>query len=194
MKKWFVYPALLLLTTLVCCHRWTYSKSKTNQDSTEVIEDIETLQRKAEMAENEVLAYVKNDTANRWTQHEFGWWYRYLHKSDMHTDIPRIVVSKDTCCLIHEVVYNLNGTLLVDAIREFDSSRQEECEPSAYILMMSKLVPQDTVIMLIAWPEAYGRQGRGYVPPRTNICVRLNLHATPYTDVPLSEDIEINSL
>ena len=141
-------------------------------------------------AENVVITFVKNDT-HQWVQHEFGWWYRYTHLSEEHPVSYGLPTIKDTCCVIHECVYSLDGRQLVDAIREFNSrdSVNEECkEPMAYRMMLSEMTATDTVILLIPWTFGYGQQGSGRVPPYTNLYVRLNIHSSPYNDAILLTD------
>ena len=87
------------------------------------------------------------------------------------------------------MVYALDGTSLVDAVREFDSNATgSRNEPFAYRMMLGELTPEDTVVMLAPWTVAYSKQGRGNIPPYTNICVTLTIHTTPFIDVPIIED------
>ena len=156
------------------------------------IDEIFAYQQKAALAENELIAVVKADTLP-WVQHEFGWWYRYIHRSDEHIEYSLCPPPKDLQGIIRETVYNLQGDrLMVDAIREFDNletSTSANCEePIAYQLMLKELVPTDTVMMLIPWMLAYGQSGNAYVPPFTNIRVQLTWHTAPYDDVELLND------
>ena len=175
----------MLAVILTGCHRRPFNLfTGGDKDSTELL-DIYALQRKSIEAENEVIAVIKADSTHRWAQHEFGWWYRYTHKSDEHIDYPNLAPGRDTCCLIHETVYDLNGRFIIDAIREFDPSVGE---PFSYELMLREMVDEDTVIMLVPWNFAYGTNGNSFVRPYTNIRTRLTRHSSPYIDIELTEE------
>lgn len=174
---WLIGVAAVWALMLTGCGRGASGSGESSGQDSAAIEDIQALLRSAEEAENALITLVKNDT-NRWTQHEFGWWYRYPHRSDAHEERRGLALAKDTCCLIHEQVYTIGGRLLLDAIRECCTSteRASENEPFSYRLMVGELMPDDTIMMLVPWPMAYGRQGTEHIPPLTNVRVQLCLH------------------
>ena len=172
-----------------CRHRPFSIFSSSQQDTTELI-DIFTIQRKAIEAENELVAIVKADSTHRWVQHEHGWWYRYPHKSDEHVELYSYYSKKDTCHLIRETVYSLEGDFLLDAIREFNP---HEGEPFSYQLMLREMVPGDTVIMLIPWNLGYGTNGNTFIRPFMNMRTQLTMHVSPYADVEVAEDTVTNN-
>ena len=145
------------------------------------MEEILASQRRAFESADEIIRFVKADS-NRWVQHEFGWWYRDVHKSDKHVEYELIAPATDTCVVIHERVCTLDGRLIVDAIREYDSSDtfSEQNEPFAYQIMLRELVPEDTIVMLVPWVAAYGKNGKGFVPAETNVCVELTIEKRPF--------------
>ena len=53
--------------------------------------------------------------------------------------------------------------------------------------MMRELVPEDTVVMLVPWVAGYGKNGKGFVPPETNVCVQLNIERAAYSEVEIIE-------
>ena len=187
-ERGYIGIVVLAAVVLVGCRRTTGTLAAKQDNDTTAVEDILTAQQRAAQAENELIAYVKT-SPDQWVQHEFGWWYRYTHKSEQHTESAGLPHAIDTCCLIHEKVYSLDGTFLVDAVREFDSNATgSRTEPFAYRMMLSELTPEDTVVMLMPWTVAYSKRGRDHVPPYTNIRVLLTLHTEPFTDVPIIED------
>lgn len=171
---------LLIVVLMLCgCGRQQSADSSQQSvvsDQPSAVEDILADQRRTFESEDEIIRFVKADS-NRWVQHEFGWWYRYAHKSDAHIDYDFVAPATDTCVVIHERVRTLDGKLIVDAIREYDSSStfSEQDEPFAYQIMLRELVPEDTVVMLVPWTSAYGKEGKGFVPPETNLCVELTI-------------------
>lgn len=200
MKRLTALILPLLLIPSVGCHRQTNSSSAHNDSSDEQqnTEQILAKQRQTLMAENEVTAAVKADTG-RWVQHELGWWYRYTHKAEEHINYMHTPLPQDTCMLIHERVCTLDGQLLLDAIRTYDrcsegSDTPEKEEPFAYQIMLSEMVPQDTVLILTAWYAAYGKEGRGVIPPLANLRVLLTMHTTPLEDVRLTSDSTDNKV
>ena len=101
--------------------------------------------------------------------------------------------------LIHERVCTLDGQLLLDAIRTYDrcsegSDTPEKEEPFVYQIMLSEMVPQDTVLILTAWYAAYWKEGRGVIPPFANLRVMLTMHTTPLEDVRLTGDSTDNKV
>lgn len=194
---------LLLLTALCagCRHGQQPAAAGSTTDST-VVTDILAYRQKTFAAENAVLAFIKADNRS-WVQHEFGWWYYYTHKGPTHSEDATMPSAMDSCCIIHETVYlldssligspdnSLNGTMLQDAVREYvyrdDAGEGADSEPFTYTIMLSELVPQDTILLIIPWYLAYGEKGTDNIPPCTNICVRLTLHNLPYQDV---EEVE----
>lgn len=199
MKRLHLSINLIVCLALVCvgCQRqrahglfaWEGSVS----DSLAIYEVLEH-QRKAFEAENTIIAAVKADSANRWVQHEFGWWYRYIHMSDDHDEYGSFVLKLDTCYQIREMIYDLNGTFIADVIRVFDAHREEgqtlsENEPFAYQFMLPDMSPSDTVMMLVPWYLAYGPQGNSYTPEYANLRVLLTLHNDVPYDGQLISDI-----
>ena len=179
-SSWLVVGALLLTG----CGRQPSAVSNQQSavsDQQPVVEGILADQRKVFESEDEIIRFVKADT-NRWAQHQFGWWYRYVHTSDQHIEYELIAPAKDTCVVIHERVCTLDGRLIVDAIREFDLGGKfsEKDEPFAYELMMRELVNEDTIVMLVPWVAGYGKEGKGFVPPETNLCVELTIEDRPF--------------
>ena len=186
-SSWLVIAVLLL----VGCGRQQSADSSQQSvvsDQPSAVEDILADQRRTFESEDEIIRFVKADS-NRWVQHEFGWWYRYVHKSDKHIEYELIAPATDTCVVIHERVCTLDGKLIVDAIREYDSSDpfSEQDEPFAYQIMMRELVPEDTVVMLVPWVSGYGKNGKGFVPPETNVFVQLNIERAAYREVEIIE-------
>lgn len=190
-KGWLI---VLLLAMAVGGCRWQLpdgGNAGYGQDSA-AVEDIMIRLKNLEDAEKAVLEFVKNDTAV-WTQHELGWWYRYTHKSEAHDEGKGLPIVKDTCCQIHESVYDLNGTFLLDAIRTIDTEASDKSEPLAYRIMLSCLTENDTLLMLVPWPAAYGKNGTNAIPPCTNLYMQLSLHNDCYTDVELDDDTKANN-
>ena len=192
--SWIVL--LLAAVCLTACHRQQAASGSdeggSRQDSV-TIEDIRTMQRLAQEAENAVIAYVKANGINGWTLHDYGWWYKYTYRSSAHEEQSGFVPVSDTCYVIHEQVYDLQGTLLEDAVRELvthgiDSLDRTCSEPIAYQLMLSEMAPADAVQMVIPWTLAYGRNGSTFVPPCTNVRVLLTMLEQPYTDIELTDD------
>lgn len=179
MRGRYVWVIVLWMMALTGCHQTNSTRPTDSVQDSAVIAEVFAYQRLAIQAENDVIATVKADTCS-WVQHEFGWWYRYTHKSDEHEEFVSLAPVKEVNCPIRETVYTLDGSrLIVDAIRMFDSpevtpARNGE-EPFAYRLMLRELVPDDTVIMLIPWTLAYGQSGSLHVPPYTSIRVQLTL-------------------
>ena len=199
MKRLHLLIQLVICLAVVstgCQHKRThglFARDDRASDSSAICEVLE-YQRKASEAENTVIAAVKADSTNRWVQHEFGWWYRYIHVSDDHDEYGSFVLKLDTCYLIHEVVYDLNGTFVADVIRVFDAHREEgqalsENEPFAYQFMLPDMSPSDTVMLLIPWYLAYGPQGNTYIPEYANIRVLLTLHNNLPYDARLISDV-----
>jgi len=190
-RGWLI--VLLLAVAFGGCRRQLPgARNADNGQDSVAVEDVLLHLRQLDEAEKTVLAFVKTDTAV-WTQHELGWWYRYAHKSDAHDEGNGLPVVKDTCCQIHESVCDLNGTFLLDAIRTLDVGVIGKSEPLAYRVMVSGLTGNDTILMLIPWPAAYGKEGTHAIPPYTNISVRLSLHTDTYTEVELSDDTKANN-
>ena len=183
MRWWTGCVLCLFLACFGCQHKQSRGlcANKDNAVDSSAINEVLDYQKKAFEAENEVIAFVKVDSTNRWVQHEFGWWYRYTHMSDDHDDYGSFVLKLDTCYLIHEFVYDLSGALIVDAVRVFDAHREDgqtisENEPFAYQFTIPDLSPTDTVMMLVPWYLAYGAIGNTYIQPYANIRVLLALH------------------
>jgi len=174
-SSWLVIGALLLCG---CGRRQSAVSDQQSavSDQPSAVEEILADQRRVFESEDEIIRFVKADN-NRWAQHEFGWWYRYSHKSDKHINYEFFAPAKDTCVVIHERARTLDGKLIVDAIREFDmgGTFSENDEPFAYQVMLRELVPEDTLVMLVQWVAAYGKEGKGFVPPETNLCVELTI-------------------
>lgn len=180
---------------LVCCVRPQASGNQqsavsdqqpadSEQSDSTAVEEILTAQRSVFKSQDEMINFVKADS-NRWVQHEFGWWYRYVHKSEAHVEYNLIAPATDTCIIIHERARTLDGTLIVDAIREFDTSGtyQMDEEPFVYEIMLRELVPEDTIVMLVPWSAAYGKKGKGVVPPETDLHIELTIERLPYREV-----------
>ena len=165
---------MLIGLTLAACARQQRAAKDADSPAQQDLAEIYAAQQKAIDAENEVLAYVKADNAD-WVQHELGWWYRYTHKSDEHVEYNLLPPEDTLQHMIHEVVCDLRGTLLVDAIRGY---KESDAEPLAYCIMVRELTPRDTVEMLLPWYVGYGPKGTEYVPAHTNLRVQLCL----YTD------------
>lgn len=169
---------------LVGCQHRSGSRSASAEQDSATIAEIEAYQRRAMQAEDEVMAMVKAESGTRWTQHEFGWWYAYTHRSPEHEDIISYATVKEVEYPIRETIYTLDGSrMIVDAIREYDNAETSPAmngeEPFAYQMMLRELVPDDTVMLLIPWMLAYGPYGSDQVPPYSNIRVRLTLHTEP---------------
>lgn len=199
-RHWFILLTALGLTLLLgACHRG--SRTVTHNDSSDslTIEEIEAYRQLAIKAENDVIRYVKADSGS-WTQHEFGWWYRYHHRTDEHKEYSLLAPARAVTCPIHEVVSDLSGTLIVDAIRTFEGDSAggvnvSPIEPIAYDMMLRELLPGDTVDLIIPWHFAYGKNGGAHVPPYTNIRTRLALHTPPYNEVEIHQDtLQTNEL
>jgi len=168
-KHWLI-AVICCLAVLTGCGRRPSSGKSAAQEAD--LTDIFALQRAIAEAQNAVIAYVKADTA-RWVQHELSWWYRYTHRSEQHVEY-RLISPTDTLThTIHEVVYDLQGRMIVDAVRSF---RNSEEEPFCYRIMMGELVEGDTVQLLIPWNMGYGAQGNDHVPACTNLRVQLCKH------------------
>ena len=199
---WWVIPVVCLIMMCGGCqHRHPHTffgRHASQEEDSLVIKDILARQKKAYDAENDVLAFVKADSTHRWVQHDFGWWYRYIHMSDAH-DEYMIFTPVDTCCQIHETVYDLHDRFIVDAIRAFDTYRPPErddsiSEPFAYRFMLYDMVEGDTVMMLVPWYLAYGPKGNTYLPPYTNIRVLFTIHTdTPHDAIPVDETMNVQA-
>ena len=184
MKNGFALVAVLLLMALTGCQYRSGSRSASTEQDSAAIAEIQAYQRRSMQAEYDVMAMVKADSVHRWTQHEFGWWYAYTHRSENHEDIISYALVKEVEYPIHETIYTLDGSrMIVDAIREYDNAETSPAmngeEPFAYQMMLREIVPDDTVMLLIPWMLAYGRYGSDQVQPYTNILVRLTLHTEP---------------
>ena len=167
---------LIVVLLLVGCGKQPGREHGGEERDSAAVAEILASRHKVFESENEIIRFVKADS-NRWVQHEFGWWYRYTHKSDKHVEHELIAPATDTCMVIHERVYTLDGKLIVDAIREYYSSStfSEQDEPFAYQIMLRELVPEDTIVMLVPWASAYGKEGKGFVPPETNLRIELTI-------------------
>jgi len=196
--------AALILTVLflLCtgCHRQSHEHSvdSNNTEAQQTTEQILAMQQLTLEAETLVTNAVKAD-AEQWVQHEFGWWYRYTHRDSAHVNYMHPPLPRDTCMLIHEWVYDLNGQLLLDAIRYYDTRDDQPDsnkfeEPFAYQIMLAEMVRGDTVIILSPWYAAYGKQGYNAIPPFANIRAQLTLHTTPPCEVGLSNDSIANTV
>lgn len=194
--KWFI---LAIAVACIGCHRLSgrfFAKSAVDEQDNDIDQIIE-LQKRVVDAETAVITFVKSDT-NRWVQHEFGWWYRYTHLAGEHPVTGDLPMLLDTCCTIHESVYSLDGKLLMDAIRWYNSRATDtggqSTEPFAYRMMIGYMHPTDTLALLIPWPYAYGKQGSEAVPPFTSIHVTLCLHDAPCQEVTLITDTTQNHI
>ncbi|MBQ7530597.1 MAG: hypothetical protein IJT12_02700 [Paludibacteraceae bacterium] len=182
---------LILLPVIMFagCRKRPLSLFKGDHEDTAAIMDIVAIQQKAIEAENEVITVAKADSSLRWVQHQHGWWYCFTNQDYEYNDYLSLLNNRDTCRLIHETVYDLEGNLIVDAVREFDSSADE---PVSYIFMLREMLPGDTVVMLIPWTLAYGTNGNMFVRPYTSIRTQLTIHTSPYTDIEIIEDTIAN--
>lgn len=178
--SWLLVGVLLLAG---CVRQSGRFRAGEERDSAAVSE-ILALRCSAFKSEDELINFVKTD-GRSWTQHEFGWWYRYTHKGDTHVEYELIAPALDTCFVIHEKIYTLDGKLIVDAIREYDANgtSDENSEPFVYEIMMRELVQDDTIVILVPWMVGYGKEGKGFVPPQTNMRVELTIEHSPYTEV-----------
>ena len=173
---------LLIVVLMLCgCGRHPGREHAGEERDSAAVAEILADQRRAFESADEIIRFVKADS-NRWVQHEFGWWYRYAHKSDAHINYDFVAPATDTCVVIHERVRTLDGRLIVDAIREYDTSGtfSEQDEPFVYQIMLRELVPEDTVVMLVPWVAGYGKDGKGFVPPETNLCIELTIENRYY--------------
>jgi len=192
--RWLIAAVLPMVVGIIGM-QWTSCSSSAReqahrqQDSIAAVEELLALQRKAAIAEQELITVVKPDSVHRWVHHEFGWWYTYIHRSDEHVEYIGYSALRDTCFLIHERVCTVDGAMLVDAVRECCTHRQEEGEDEllAYKFMLCEMVPEDTVELLIPWSRAYGPRGNEYVPPYTSLRVNLTLHTSPVVDAEWAE-------
>lgn len=175
-RTWVV---VLAVAALMGCSRQQRTADDADSEAQSGLAEIYTAQQIAIDAENEVIAYVKADSAG-WVQHEFGWWFRYTHKSDEHVEYSLLPPADTVPHTIHEVVCDLRGTLLVDAIREYE---ERDAEPFAYCITMRELTPGDTIEMLLPWFTGYGAKGTEYVPAHTNLRVQLCLHTETCQDL-----------
>lgn len=167
-KRWLWL--LPLLCVMSACSKPSTARSSA---SSEDLSDIFSMQRAVAEAENAVIACVKADSVN-WVQHEFGWWYRYTYRSDEHEEYRLIAPEDTTWHVIHEEVYDLNGLLILDAIRSYQE--KQKGEPFAYVIMLREMVVGDTVQLLLPWHTGYGKEGTDQVPGCTNLRVQLCLH------------------
>lgn len=184
LSAWRSSLLLTVVLVLAGCGAQSHRSAEDGQQDTAAVNEILAYRHSVFQSEDEIIAYVKADTC-RWVQHMFGWWYRYSHKSDEHVEYELIAPAIDTCLVIHESLYALDGTLIVDAIREFDTD--DSNQPIAYEIMMREMVSDDTLQLLIPWAMAYGKQGSELVPPMTNLRVQLTIERNPYSDVQWTE-------
>lgn len=190
-----VLPVILCIgVQWTSCSSSAREEAHRQQDSIVAVEELLALQRRGATAERELITVVKADSAHRWVHHEFGWWYTYTHRSDEHVEYVGYSALRDTCFLIHERVCTVDGTLLVDAVRECCTPRKNDGadELLAYKFMLCEMVPEDTVQLLVPWSRAYGALGKGYVPPYTNLRIDLTLHTNPMVDAEQTDTIANN--
>lgn len=169
----------MLLFLCASCHRTTDGKDSTLGRSGEAhtakaVEDeladsIYAYQRAVIAAENAVMQFVK-DEGQPWVQHEYGWWYRILRTADEATeaDMPDDD-NYNRPTLIHETIRDLTGRLLRDAERKY----HEDDEPFCYQIMSREINQTDTILMVSPWYVAFGKDTTTFIPPRTNVQVRL---------------------
>ena len=182
---WAVVLSTVMLTACSRSGHGRFGRENSDGD-TLTMEEIYALQQRVMAAESTVMAEVRADTASHWAQPEFGWWYKYTHKSDSHMDYMGFPPMNDSICTIREQVYDLSGdTLLLDAVREFDPKQNG---PFSYEMMLYELVHDDTIEMLVPWNMAYGKTGGMNIEPYTNVRVLLTRHTTPATDVEPTEE------
>ena len=187
-NPWLLTAALPLILCIgmqwTSCSQPAREQARRQRDSIAAVEEILALEHRAAIAERELIAVAKADSTHRWVHHEFGWWYTYTHRSDEHVEYTGYTALRDTCFLIHERVCTMDGVLLVDAVRECCTPRRNDGEDEllAYKFMLCEMVPEDTVELLVPWSKAYGAQGKGHVPPYTNLRIYLTLHTNPMKD------------
>jgi len=122
---------------------------------------VEVNQQMAEEADSQLAAYA----ADGYAYHEDGYWVKGLKD----TDQPRLADS--SMVMVHQWVYDLNGTLYQDVSQEMMVGRLETMP--AVMSVLSELHHGDSVSLLIPWYAGYGAQGQGVVPAYTNVRVEL---------------------
>lgn len=138
------------------------------QDSVKVAMLLVT-QRLAEEADKELTQYASR-TNGEYTLDDFGFWYKYLKRTDGN------YWQKGEQVLIHTQIFSLKGELLLDSKEQIEIGKGNAIPAIEDMLLMMR--KNEACELLVPWYLAFGASGNENIAPYTNIRIDIETHTT----------------
>ena len=162
---------LVLVAMLAVCCKPTPQPvkhlGKDNGVDSAMLMQIEFNTHMVELANNECLSYIQQDSTMSYAQDDFGFWYTKTIRQVSDS------VQKGQKVPLHLQVYELNDTLLADVKASLQAGNSEL--PMAVNRSLAMMCVGEQMQIVAPWYVAYGTSGTELVKPYTNVKIILTV-------------------
>lgn len=160
----FILSAVFLL--VACSNTKPQTPANTAEIDTVAQNLLYTNQLLVQQTNTELALYVKHNELP-FTQHMFGFWYKFTKRT------KNSAIQPDDLVTLHYQVLLLDSTPCMDIITSVHAGKKEVPPAIDYSLCMMN--NGEAIDIIAPWYSAYGQKGEDIVPAYTNVIFHVEL-------------------